>query len=536
FSTFMNEYERFQRQLSHCYTFAKMSTDVEPTSDANQQNMAIVLTLEQQSVLALSFLQNRVIAHKEAIEVYLQDENCAPFAYVVSEILRTIPHRLDDEGEKWMASLHDLLGNPAETYANWRVDFDDVIVDGQPQFLNMATYRQFLEHDDQSVRKQAYQTFFRTYQSLANPMASLLTGNAKAQVFNAKQRNFDSALQASLFEDNATVALFDQVLKMANEKYIGLFHRYNALKKELLQLDTLHYYDLNVPLVSGFDQKYTIEESFDILNKALAPLSPTYLALLEKAKKERWIDFMTHPGKRPGAYSWGSYDSAPYILMNYTGSYDSVSTLAHELGHSMHSYFSKTNNRPILANYKIFVAEVASTVNEVLLNQHLLQTSVDPKTKAYLLYSMLEQLVGTLFRQPMYAKFEATLHAWLEEGRPVSSSDLTTLYAQLSQDYFGPSVQLDDLVGYGCYYIPHFYYNFYVYKYTLGMSCALSFAKKLLAGENSAYLSFLTKGGSCDPIEQLQQAGVDPLADGTYDDAFGFFEQTLNEFEALMKA
>lgn len=533
---FMVKYEDFYRKLHQLYVYAKMSSDVAPEVAQNQQNLATALKLEQNAGIALSFFSNAIIANQSKIIHYLQSERCQPFSFVMDEILRTIPHRLSDEEENELATLSEILGNPAETYASWRMEFDDVEVDGKKEFLNLATFRQFLEHKDPRVRQQAYEHFFGEYKKAANPMANLLMGNTKSQVYVAKKRKFNSALEASLFEDNASVALFNKVLFMANEKYRHYFHEYNALKKELLQLETLHYYDLNVPLVEGVETKYSIDDAFTILNNALLPLSMDYIELLKKARSQRWIDFMTHTNKRPGAYSWGSYDSYPYILMNYTGSYDSLSTLAHELGHSMHSYYSREHNRPILANYKIFVAEVASTVNEILLNKYLIQTTTNPQEKAFLLYHMLEQLLGTLYRQPMFAQFERDLHTWIEEGKAISSSDITSHYQNLSAAYFGDSVTLDELVGYGAYYVPHFYYNFYVYKYTLGMSCALSFATKLLHGDNQAYLHFLTKGGSSYPIDQLQSAGVDPLADETYDAAFTFFKETLEEFKATMKS
>lgn len=535
FYVFFTNYETYLRNFSKLYVYAKMSSDVEGALAINQQNSASVLNLESLANIKLSFLQTSVISNKDLILSYLESTRCKPFFFVIEEILRTIPHRLTPKEEQELAQLSDILNTSAETYASWRMEFKDVDVDGEAQFLNLATYRQFLENKDVNVRKQAYENFFSGYQKVANPMANLLLGNTKAQVYLAKKRNFDSALAASMFDDNAPVALFEKVVEMANVKYRSYFHEYNALKKEVLNLETLHYYDLNLPLVEGFEKKYSIEESFSILKEALAPLSQEYVDLLEKARTERWIDFETHTDKRPGAYSWGSYDSYPYILMNYTSSYDSVSTLAHELGHSMHSYYSRANNRPILSNYKIFVAEVASTVNEILLNKYLIANASTPKEKAFLLYHLLEQLLGTIYRQPMYAQFEKDLHTWIEEEKAVSSTDITTHYAKLSKEYFGDSVELDDLVGYGAYYIPHFYYNFYVYKYTLGMSCALSFASKILKGENQAYLDFLKKGGSMYPIEQLQTAGVDPLQDATYDDAFTFFKETLEEFKEVMK-
>lgn len=536
FYVFFSNYETYLRNFSKLYVYAKMSSDVEGSLALNQQNSASVLNLESLANIKLSFLQTSIISHKEVIPSYLESTRCKPFFFVIEEILRTIPHRLTPKEEQELAQLSDIFNTSAETYASWRMEFKDVDINGEPQFLNLATYRQFLENKDINVRKQAYENFFQGYQKVANPMANLLLGNTKAQVYLSKKRNFESALAASMFDDNAPVELFEKVVEMANVKYRSYFHEYNAFKKEVLNLETLHYYDLNIPLIEGFERKYSIDESFTILKAALAPLSQEYVDLLEKARDERWIDFETHTNKRPGAYSWGSYDSYPYILMNYTSSYDSLSTLAHELGHSMHSYFSRANNRPILANYKIFVAEVASTVNEILLNKYLIANTSDAKEKAFLLYHLLEQLLGTIYRQPMYAQFEKDIHTWIEEEKAVSSIDITSHYANLSKEYFGDAVELDDLVGFGAYYIPHFYYNFYVYKYTLGMSCALSFASKILKGDNQAYLEFLKKGGSMYPIEQLQTAGVDPLQDATYDDAFTFFKETLEEFKEVMKS
>lgn len=537
FITYMNLSESFQSKLENAYVYAQMSCDVEGENPINQNHLAIAQALNTKAQTDLNFFDLEMIQYQTTIEEYLKDERCRDFIYPMKCIFRTIPHRLDEKTEALLVQVNELRDVPQNTYQSFRVEFKDVEVDGKPEFLNGATFREFLMREDRSVRLQAYENYFGEYKKLSNPFSNLLIGHAKGQVFQAKTRSFESALSASLFEDEVEVPLFRLVCHMANEKYAHAHHDYNALKADLMNIHPIQYYDLFVPLVKEVKIKYSIDDCFEIMNKALKPLGEEYLGLLNRARNEHWIDFMTHEGKRPGAYSWGTYTSLPYVCMNYTGGYDSLSTLAHELGHSMHSYYSNTNQREMLAGYRIFVAEVASTVNEILVNQYLLKTSEDKNYKAYILYNLLEQLAGTLYRQPFFAEFEAQLHEMIEKEEAVSNQTCMDLFFKLSQEHFGDAVELDkNIHGAGCYYIPHFYYNFYVYKYTLGMSVALSFAKKILNGETEEYLAFLKKGGSEAPIDELIHSGVNPNEESVYDDAFTFFIETLNQFKELMIA
>lgn len=531
---FMNKQEELERYLDNLLNFAKMSTDVDPKDETAQENLAASYTLLQQANVALTFVPLELIRNKETVEEYLKEEDCKDFTYPMEEIFRTIPHRLSDEKEAMMASVDELARVPQDTFESFRLEFEPVMVDGKEEFLNDGTYQQFLLHKDAAVRKEAFEHFFEEYKKYQNVFLNLLSGHAKGQVFNARMRKFPSALEASLFEDGADRILFDKVLYMANEKYRNYVHEYFSARREILNLDVQHVYDINLPLVKDVDIHYTIDDSFKILKEALAPLGEEYVSLLDTAREERWVDFLPCAGKQGGAYSSGSYDSKPFVLTNFTNDYTSLSTLAHELGHSMHSYFSRRSNRPMLSNYTLFVAEVASTVNEVLLNKYLLKTSDDPNYKAYLLSNMLTQLVGTLYRQPMYAEFECGIHEQLEKGDSLSSQKVTQFYLDLNKAYFGEGVEVDDLQRYFCYHIPHFYMNFYVYKYTLGMSVALSFAKRILAGDVSDYLKFLSKGGSESPIDELVHAGVDPRDDQVYDDAFTFFKETLDELKNIL--
>lgn len=532
--TFMNDQELFERGLENLYVYAKMSTDVEPKDMQNQQNLAAAANLLQKAQNDLTFVSLELIHHADQIREYLKDEQCRDFRYPMEELFRTIPHRLSDEMEQFLSEVNEIASVPDETFQSIRLTFDDVDVNGKKEFLNGATYHEFLRNKDVNVRRQAFEHYFKEYGNMENAFANLLIGNAKGQVLNAKTRHFDSALQASLFQDGVDETLYNKILVMANEKYIAYLHEYFALKKQVLGIEDFHEYDISLDMEPSCDMHYTIEECRDILKKALHVLGDDYVSVIDQAFEQRWIDFYPSKDKRTGAYSWGTYDSNPYILTNFTGSYDSLSTLAHELGHSMHSYYSKKNNRPLLADYKIFVAEVASTVNEILLNRYLLQTSENPAYRRYILSSLMEQFVGTCYRQPMFAQFEKDLHEWIENRMPISSKTITDRCLQLNKEYFGDAVIVDELQKYGFYYVPHFYYNFYVYKYTLGMSVAISFVKEILSGNVAPYRAFLTKGGSESPVDELKHAGVDPTSDKVYDDSFTFFKEIMEEFKELL--
>lgn len=532
--TFMNDQELFERGLENLYVYAKMSTDVEPKDMQNQQNLAAAANLLQKAQNDLTFVSLELIHHADQIREYLKDEQCRDFRYPMEELFRTIPHRLSDEMEQFLSEVNEIASVPDETFQSIRLTFDDVDVNGKKEFLNGATYHEFLRNKDVNVRRQAFEHYFKEYGNMENAFANLLIGNAKGQVLNAKTRHFDSALQASLFQDGVDETLYNKILVMANEKYIAYLHEYFALKKQVLGIEDFHEYDISLDMEPSCDMHYTIEECRDILKKALHVLGDDYVSVIDQAFEQRWIDFYPSKDKRTGAYSWGTYDSNPYILTNFTGSYDSLSTLAHELGHSMHSYYSKKNNRPLLADYKIFVAEVASTVNEILLNRYLLQTSEDPAYRRYILSSLMEQFVGTCYRQPMFAQFEKDLHEWIENRMPISSKTITDRCLQLNKEYFGDAVIVDELQKYGFYYVPHFYYNFYVYKYTLGMSVAISFVKEILSGNVAPYRAFLTKGGSESPVDELKHVGVDPTSDKVYDDSFTFFKEIMEEFKELL--
>lgn len=534
---FHEENTKLDRYASKLYCFAHLHCDVEPQNQEYQTMLSSVLSFLNEYTIALDFYSNQMIDNDKIVKGYLQDESLKNYRYSISEVLRKKEHILSQEMETLLSKTGAMSEVSEKVFDALRLEYEDVLVDGEKKTLNSATLSEFLKHKDRDVRKQAYHHFFKEYKKFENVFAATLSGIMEKDAFYANVRNFNDPLEASLFNDNVPTDLFYKILDKANKEYRPLFHRYNALKKRILKFDTMYNYDLSVPLVESIDKKYSIEECFDIINEALKPLGEDYLKIINKAKEERWIDYYPTKGKRIGAYSSGCYDTNPYILMNFIGDYNSLSTMIHELGHSVHTYLSNSNQHPANASYRIFVAEVASTVNETFLIQYMLDHSQTKEEKAYFLYELLENCVGLIFRQPMYAHFEHILHNQAKDHIPMSAQTITELYDKINDEYYGDDVVNDELVGHSCFYIPHFYYNYYVYKYTLGMTVALAIVSRILNGDKDQvlyYLNFLKSGGSLSPVELLKNAHVDPLDDSIYDDAFHYFEDILNQFEELI--
>ncbi|WP_028043349.1 oligoendopeptidase F [Candidatus Stoquefichus massiliensis] len=538
FLKFHEDYIMLSRYIQKLHCFAHLHCDVEPNQQEYQTMYSSILTFYDQVTSSLDFYTVTMIAESEKVNQYIQDERLSDYRYSISEILRQKKHVLSQEIETLISKTSTISDVSSQVFDALRLDYDPVHIDGEEKFLNSATLTEFLKNKNPEVRKEAYHHFFKEYKRFENVFATTLSGVMKKDAFYADVKKFDDPLQASLFDDNVPTSLFFKILQKANEEYRPLFHRYNALKKRILQLDCMYNYDLSVPLVQFQTKKYTIDECFDIILDVVKVFGDDYVNIIKKARDERWIDYYPHIGKRIGAYSSGCYDTNPYILMNFIGDYNSLSTMIHELGHSAHTYLSCHNQSPVNCDYRIFVAEVASTVNETLLINYMLEHASSKEEKAYFLYELLENCVGLIFRQPMYADFEHILHTWAKEGKPMSSQTITDLYHKKNAEYYGSDVTMDEYVGYSCYYIPHFYYNYYVYKYTLGMTVALAIVSRILNGDEkqkNAYLQFLKSGGSKDPVDLLKDALVNPLEDQLYDDAFQYFEKILNEFENIIE-
>lgn len=539
FYNFLSTKDLVERLVNKLYCFAHLNCDVEPNNQEYQTMMASTIGVLEASSVKISFIDNEIIESKEKVLEYIKDPKLQKYAYKINSLLSFKDHILPKEQEELLAKVESIADTSSQVFNALRLEYDDVKENGEMKTLNNATLNQFLKSKDDNVRKQAYTNFFKEYKKFENVFAQTLSGTMKKDAFYANVRKFDNTLEASVFDDDVPSDLFFKVLDSANKKYRHLFHRYNHLKKELLNKDIIYNYDLNIPLVSSIKKEYTIDQCFEIINECLKPFGQEYLNIINKARSERWIDYYPTPGKRIGAYSSGSYDTNPFILMNFIGDYNSLSTLIHELGHSVHSYLSNQHQESINASYRIFVAEVASTVNETLLINYMINNAKNDQEKAYFIYEQLENCVGLIFRQPMFADFEYKLHTMAENNEPLSSKVITDLYAKLNQEYYGDDVVMDDLVGWSCYYVPHFYYNYYVYKYTLGMTVALAIVNRILKGNQDQvenYLNFLKSGGSMAPVDLLKKAGIDPLDDQIYEDAFNYFENLLNQFETIKKS
>lgn len=537
FLKFHEDYINMSRSIQKMHCFAHLHCDTEPNYQDYQTMYASILSFYDQVTSSLDFYTVMMIENAKQVQDYLKDERLQDYRYSLLEILRQKKHTLSQEMETIISKTSSISDVASQVFDALRLDYDPVHINGEEKTLNSATLSEFLKNKDEKVRQEAYHHFFKEYKAYENVFAATLAGVMKKDAFYADVKKFESPLEASLFDDNVPTTLFFKILEKANQEYRPLFHRYNAIKKRVLKLETMYNYDLNVPLVEYNTKKYTIDECFDIILDVVKIFGDDYVNIIKKAREERWIDFYPHAKKRIGAYSSGCYDTNPYILMNFIGDYNSLSTMIHELGHSAHTYLSCHHQSPINCDYRIFVAEVASTVNETLLINYMLEHASSKEEKAYFLYELLENCVGLIYRQPMYAEFEHILHTWAKEGKPMSAQMITDLYMTKNQDYYGPDVTMDQYVGHSCFYIPHFYYNYYVYKYTLGMTVALAIVSRLLNGDvkqKEAYLNFLKSGGSKDPVDLLKDALVNPLEDQLYDDAFHYFEKILNEFEELL--
>jgi oligoendopeptidase F len=462
------------------------------------------------------------------------------YAHNIDELLRNKPHILSEEEENLLAKMGELFSVTNDTFTmlnNADISFGSIQDEtGKETKITHGTYVRFMQSKDRNVRKNAYSNMYDAYEKQKNTLATLYNYNTKQDVIFSKIRKHPSSLAAALFSDNVPTAVYDNLLKAVHEALPAL-HRYMALRKRLLKNDDLYMYDVYVPLVERPKEHIAYEKAQDIIKKALAPLGKSYVGVLDKAFSERWADVYEGEGKTSGAYSFGSYDSLPYLLLNYDGRLEDAFTLIHEMGHSMHSYYTRQAQPFAYGSHSIFTAEVASTVNEALLMRYLTANAKSPLEKAYLLNMHLDEFRTTLFRQAMFAEFERMTHKAIEDGEVLTAEWLTENYAELNKKYHGPAVQYDERIGMEWSRIPHFYHAFYVYKYATGYSAATAISERIISlgkDASSEYIEFLKSGESDYPIELLKIAGVDMSTPDPVQKALKTFESLLEEFEQLV--
>jgi len=402
--------------------------------------------------------------------------------------------------------------------------------------LTKGNYIQFMESSDRRVRQEAFTALYQTYKKQINTWAATLNASVKVDVFFAKAHKYPNAAEASLDDDNVTISVYDNLIETVHE-FLPELHRYVRLRKKAMAVDELHMYDIYVPMVPEVQLSVSYEQAKEMIMEGLKPLNEEYLALLATGFSSSWIDVYENEGKTSGAYSWGTYRTHPYVLLNYQETLDAMFTVAHEMGHSLHTHFSNREQPHIYSGYKIFVAEVASTLNEILVMEHLLETTQDPKLLTYILNHYLEQFRGTVFRQTMFAEFERIIHAEVEKGGALTAESLSEIYLALNAQYYGPDITLDEDISLEWARIPHFYSGFYVYKYATGFSAAAALARKILEEGQPAvdrYITFLSSGSSDYPLELLRKAGVDMETPQPVRDSLQVFSGLLDRLEALL--
>lgn len=468
----------------------------------------------------------------------LSDERLKEYERVLDNIYRYKKYTLSDKEEELLSKIGKMLGNNYDTYEMIKdadISFDSIIVDGKEQELNNSNYTLYIEDKNRDVRKSTFKSLYKTYKQFKESFASTLYGNVKEDVVSAKIRGYSSAMEESLYHDELNMSVYNNLVDTIN-KHMDVVYKYYDLKKEILGLDELHLYDVYTPIVVDYDKKYDFEEAKKLVLDTVSVLGKDYVNTLRQGYIDRWVDIYPNKGKRTGAYSGGCYDSYPYILLNYQNKYDDVSTLIHESGHSMHSYYSRSANSYPYGYYSIFVAEVASTVNELLLSKYMYKHSKDKKEKLFILNRLMELFRATIYRQTMFAEFEKDIYDMVENDEVLTSDLLCDKYYEINKKYFGNNVVIDDEIRYEWERIPHFYYNFYVYKYATGLSAACYIVNRILSGEENAvedYINFLKCGKSKSPLDSLLVAGVDLSDSKVIEEAIKMFDDTIDEFRKL---
>lgn len=544
-SQFLNAIEfvsRVYRQTEVIYVYAHLKNDQDTGNTDYQALYARASSLFSKVSEAVSWFEPEILqlSDDQIWQYFKEEPKLEVYRHYIQQIVDNRAHVLSAEQESLLAGAGEIFDASSDTFAvlnNADLVFPTIEGEnGEIVQLSHGVYGQLLESTDRRVREAAFKGLYSVYEQFRNTFASTLGTHVKGHNFKAKVRNYSSAREASLSNNHIPESVYDTLVDVVN-KHLPLLHRYMELRKRLLEVEKLHMYDLYTPVLGEAPITFTYEEAKEKALEALKPMGEEYMAIVEKAFSERWIDVVENKGKRSGAYSSGSYDTNPYILLNWHDTLDQLFTLVHEMGHSVHSYFTRSNQPYVYGDYSIFLAEIASTTNEDILTEYLLETEKDPRVRAYVLNHYLDGFKGTVFRQTQFAEFEHFMHTEDEKGVPLTSEYLSDSYGKLNTKYYGPAVEEDPEIKFEWSRIPHFYYNYYVFQYSTGFSAASALAKKILNQEPEAlenYLAYLKAGNSDYPVEVMKKAGVDMTQAAYIEDAMSMFEQRLNELEELI--
>ena len=534
--------DRIWEKLEHAFVYAAMKKDEDNRVTKYQSMDDKCGSAVAKVAAAMSFFAPELLtASEETILGYIEAKpELKQYEFVLKDALREKKHVLSAAEENILAQLSEVTGATNDIFKmlnNADLTFGTVVdEDGDTVNLTHGNYISFMESHNREVRKAAFSNMYEAYKKLINTIATTYNYNTKNDVVSARIRKYDSARQAALSGGNIPEEVYDNLIAVVNE-YLPVLHKYTALRKRVLGVEELKMYDIYVPLVQLPKKDIPYEEALQMMQEGLAPLGEEYLAQVDRGTKEGWIDVYENQGKTSGAYSFGSYSSKPYILLNYTDTLKDVFTIVHEMGHSMHSYYTRKTQPYTYGDHSIFTAEVASTVNESLLMQHLLATETDPEMRKYLINYYIEEFRTTLFRQTMFAEFELATHREIENGGVLTAEWMCDIYNDLNKKYFGPALADDEYIKYEWARIPHFYRAFYVYQYATGYSAANAISKKILEEGSPArdnYIQFLKSGSSDYPVELLKIAGVDMSSPEPVRMAMETFKNLVEELEKLL--
>lgn len=539
----LKEKDEIFRQIEKIYVYAHMKRD-EDNSNSRYSGMVdkCIAVISAASASFAFFTPELLEADEKLIDKYIEETpGLDVYEFLLKDAFRGKEHVLSHKEEAIMAQMSEVTGATNDIFTmlnNADITFADVTDEkGEKSPLTHGSYIKYMESRDRKVREEAYNSMYDAYKEHINTISTTYSYNTRTDAVVSRIRGYESSRAAALFGDNIPGSVYDNLVATVNE-YLPQLHRYTEIRKELLGYDKMFMYDMYVPLIDVPEKTVTFPESIEIISEALRPLGDEYIASMKEGISQGWIDVYENKGKTSGAYSFGCYDSYPYILLNYTDTLKDVFTVIHEMGHSMHSLYTRKVQPYVYGSHSIFTAEVASTVNENLLMHHLLDECDDMEMRKYLLNMHLEEFRTTLFRQTMFAEFEDLTHKAVEEGRVLTVDMMCDEYEALNAKYYGPAVEKDDTIRYEWARIPHFYRSFYVYKYATGYSAATAIAGKILREGCPAaddYLKFLTTGESDYPIELLKIAGVDMSTKKPVEDAMKVFTELLDEFESLVK-
>jgi len=531
------------QRLGKLFTYASMRHDQDTANSTHQSQKARVTTLYTEFGAAYSFMTPEILAiDEEKLANFISShEGLKVYQHALNNINKMRPHILSADKEALLAQMSEVANASSTTFGmlnNADLKFPTIEDEhGNLVEITHGNYITFLESSDKETRRRAFEAVYATYGKYKNTFASTLSGAVKKDNLFAKIRNFDSARHSALSNNHIPELVYDQLVETVNEN-LHLLHRYMKLRKKMLGLDELHIYDTYTPLLPDSKMTVTYEESVELVKESLKILGKEYSDIIDEGFAERWVDVYENEGKRSGAYSSGTYGTPPYILMNWQDNVNNLFTLTHEFGHSVHSYLSRKHQPYVYGGYSIFVAEVASTCNEALLNHYMLEKITDKNEQLYLLNNFLDGFKGTVFRQTMFAEYEYLIHKKAQDGEALTADSLTEMYLELNKKYFGPDVVINEEIGLEWSRIPHFYYNYYVYQYATGYAAAQALSKQILEEGTPAaerYIeSFLKAGSSDDPIEVLKKAGVDMSSKAPIADAMKVFEEYLTQMETLI--